>query len=792
MKPIRFRLGNGAYLIAEKSIRLEIMIQGHRFKISALVVDNLTGIDLILGTQTLSELEGTLDFKFNVFKIKHKKVTLTPTTKVIIKPGETKYLTLKGKVPPMIRNAEVIIRSGKHLARVCPTEFMVRLHRGRIDIPVTNPTQKNIQFDRDRYAASVNLSDLVNVAQPLPAKEITNILHHAEKVNVAINSEYNEDLLSDVLQANLKKYPHLNANDPIASMTESEIFHKHINLSDSVLNSSEKNDFHKFLSKHRDAFSLYGELSSCPNFEVDFTLKDEKPFFIKPYFTTERDKATIENELEKLVKLGILEVGHQPYTSPVLVLSKKGSSEKRVVTDFRFLNSLLDRKNGSFKLLSETLKTIGHSDARVISVMDLKSAFHCLPLSGRCQKYTGVASFHGGKHYFYKRLAMGLNVSSTVFQSKIDEILAEVPGSRTFCIAHHDDLIIFSPDKSTHRTHLSNILEALAKHGLRVSPSKAKLFRDSVIYMGHRITISPEGATCIQPLNDRCAAINNMRQPTTPKEVKRFIGAVNYVSAFFPNIQRHLLPLHQLTRKGHKFKWAEKHQIAYDKIRELMTSPKVLHLPRKQGRIRLYSDTSRVATGSYITQVINGNEQILGYYSKVLPNACQRYSVSELELMGLFINVTAFKYLLRGTEFDAFVDHSALVQIVKSKNEPCTNRLRKLLLKLSDYTFQLGYQKGSDLVLADFLSRAPRDDDSEIERIEPISFAMLANQLLEHKEMANPITRAYAKKHGIEIPAIFQNTRKQKEPIHTQNNVPLAPNKLPHAIVPGQSQGHPE
>ena len=199
-------------------------------------------------------------------------------------------------------------------------------------------------------------------------------------------------------------------------------------------------------------------------------------------------------------------------------------------------------------------------------------------------------------------------------------------------------------------------------------------------------------------MNDMCSAIKNIPNPKTPKQVRRLVGTVNYVSSFFPNIQAILQPLHKLTRKNSKFKWTDEHDKAFDKIKELMTNPPVLHMPRKKGRFTLYSDTSRTATGSYLTQTVNGKEHILGYYSKVLPNACQRYSVTELELFGLLSNASAFKHLLKGCEFDAFVDYSAIVQILKSKEEPCTKRLQKLILRLSEYTFKIGYKKGSELV----------------------------------------------------------------------------------------------
>ena len=152
--------------------------------------------------------------------------------------------------------------------------------------------------------------------------------------------------------------------------------------------------------------------------------------------------------------------------------------------------------------------------------------------------------------------------------------------------------------------------------------------------------------------------------------------------------------MHALSKKRKNFEWTDEHQSAFDKVKDIMCEPPVLFMPRKTGRLALYSDTSRIATGSYLTQVIDGKERILGYYSKTLPEACLRYSVTELELFGLLINVTAFKHLLKGIEFDAYVDHSAIVDIMKSKHEPPTTRVGRMLFKLSDYVFRVIYKKG--------------------------------------------------------------------------------------------------
>lgn len=258
---------------------------------------------------------------------------------------------------------------------------------------------------------------------------------------------------------------------------------------------------------------------------------------------------------------------------------------------------------------------------------------------------------------------------------------------------------------------------------------------------------------------------------------------MNYVSNFFPKVQEILRPLHRLGRKRKDFKWTAEHQEAFETIKELMTKPPILHMPKKEGRFTLYSDTLRNATGSYLTQKCEGHERIIGYYSKVLPEACKRYSVTELEMLGLLINITAFKYLLSHCEFDAVVDHSALVQLMKSKQEPPTARLRELLSRLSDYAVCVRYQKGSDIPFADFLSRAPKDDDSEIDQVVPVTFSMLSElndpPYPSNEESINPVmTRSKARALGIKVPDLFspQNNRSTRNtPASNSPSRPVRP-----------------
>ena len=124
-----------------------------------------------------------------------------------------------------------------------------------------------------------------------------------------------------------------------------------------------------------------------------------------------------------------------------------------------------------------------------------------------------------------------------------------------------------------------------------------------------------------------------------------------------------------------------------------------------EGRLHLYSDMSKFATGSALYQIQSGKPRLIAYASKRLPEAVRSYSITELELCGLAINITSFSHLLKRVDFDATVDHLTLMHIIKSKAEPVTTRIKRLLELVRSHSFNLYYMKGKDMILSDFLLR---------------------------------------------------------------------------------------
>ena len=206
-------------------------------------------------------------------------------------------------------------------------------------------------------------------------------------------------------------------------MTDKEILDKYINLDNSYVSGKEKKEVMDMLYKYREAFSLRDEIGTCPNVEVEIDVTDKSPFFIRPYHIREEDKAFIDKEMKQLCYIGILKEGFSVYSSPVMLISIKLTKDKRVVTDFRHLNVRIAKNNLAYPLVRDIFSAVGSSKCEVLSVLDLKEAFHSLSLSENSERYCGIPPYFGSTSYLYQRMPMGLNISPSIWQSYINAIL---------------------------------------------------------------------------------------------------------------------------------------------------------------------------------------------------------------------------------------------------------------------------------------------------------------------------------------------------------------------------------
>ena len=141
---------------------------------------------------------------------------------------------------------------------------------------------------------------------------------------------------------------------------------------------------------------------------------------------------------------GILKEGFSAYSSPVMLISRTLTKDKRVVTDFRHLNVRIAKNKLAYPLIRDTFSVLGSSKCEVLSVLDPKDAFHSLRLSGNSRKYCGILPYFGSSSYLYHRMPMGINISLSIWQSYINTILNCLQ-SKKYCEAIMDDLILFTP-----------------------------------------------------------------------------------------------------------------------------------------------------------------------------------------------------------------------------------------------------------------------------------------------------------------------------------------------------------
>ena len=355
-------------------------------------------------------------------------------------------------------------------------------------------------FDRKTMIGILDLRSLgyYKIKQGVLQQNL-NKYYHFEEAN-KVCEEFNkmvETVKQEEKGKQKEKYPWLNDTDERMYMMDREILDKYIDLRDLCLDDSERKQIMEMYD-YKDAFSLRDEIGMYPNIELNIEVTDNSPFFIRPYHVKEEDTAVLDKEMRRFCYLGILKEGFLAYSSPVMLISRKMISDKRVVTDFRHLNMKTAKNNLAYPLLRDIFALLGGSKCEVTSVLDLKDAFHSFRLSEKSLKYCSILPYFGSASYLYQRMPMGLNVSPPIWQSYINPILNSLQ-SRKYCEVIMDDLLLFTPSTIAHIAKL-HLLKAFRKNGLKISPKKCQLLRMKLQYMGNTIFIKNR-RVCVKPLH---------------------------------------------------------------------------------------------------------------------------------------------------------------------------------------------------------------------------------------------------------------------------------------------------
>ncbi len=310
-------------------------------------------------------------------------------------------------------------------------------------------------------------------------------------------------------------------------------------------------------------------------------------------------------------------------------------------------------------------------------------------------------------------------------------------------VVYLDDLLIVGKDEQEHLATLCKVLQRLQDSGLKVKQCKCEWGQTRVEYLGH--VIDGRG---VYPTKDKVRAIQDAPAPSNVKELRAFLGLVNYYGRFVPHQSTVLAPLYRLLKEQVVWQWGKKEQCAFDECKELLTSDKVLVHYDPQLSLTLACDASAYGIGAVLQHTMpNGEEHPIAYASRTLSPAEKKYSQIEKEALSVIYGVKKFHQYLWGRSFNLMTDHKPLVTLFgEHKHFPmmAAARIQRWAIILSAYDYHICYRKSENHGNADGLSRVPLPEITDVgtEAISAHINFFLTNHLQEAPLNASQIARA--------------------------------------------------
>ena len=361
------------------------------------------------------------------------------------------------------------------------TTNMIKLKfiRYKAVLKITNKMHESVTFGKAEMMGIVDLRSLgfYKIKQEVLQEHLGR--HYHSKLADDICDQYNRFVnhMRKEEENSEGKFSWLEDTDERKYMMDREILDKYVNLDNSCLTKTEKPQVRDLLYKYKDVFSLRDEIGLCPNIKIEINVTDKSPFFIRPFHANEEDKVILDREMKQLCYLGILKEGFSAFSSPVMLISRKMTKDKRVVTDFRQFNMHIAKNNLAYPLLKDTFLMLGSSKCKVMSILDLKDTFHSLRLTENSKKFCGILPYFGSHSYLYQRMHMGLNISPPIWQSYINAILSCLQSTKYFEVII-DDLFLFTPTKSSHFEKLEDLLKALHRKQTEDFPKEVSIIQN--------------------------------------------------------------------------------------------------------------------------------------------------------------------------------------------------------------------------------------------------------------------------------------------------------------------------
>ena len=477
-----------------------------------------------------------------------------------------------------------------------------------------------------------------------------------------------------------------------ASDEVENVFKDMINKSSEGLDDYQKQMAESFLQNSRMNFVTgSNDLGHSTIFPHKIDTGDTRPIHQAPRRLPLSKKQVAEKEVKRMLDMDIIEPSISPWSSPIVLVNKK-TGDVRFCIDFRKVNDVTKKDSFPLPRIDDSLNKLGGSSW--FSTMDLASGYWQVAMDEKDAEKTAFITESG--LFQFKVLPFGLCNAGATFQRLMQLALAGL--SWEMVLVYIDDLIVHSKSFEEHLGHLKEVFEKLRNAGLKMSPKKCNFFRREVIFLGHIVN---EDGVKTDP--SKINAVNEWPQPTTVKDVQAFLGLCGYYRKFIKGFAQIAQPLYQLFKKDVSFIWSEDCQKAFDLLKRTMTEAPILSYPRTEGQFVLDTDASNYALGVVLSQIQDGQEKVILYYSKSLSKAERNYCVTRRELLAVVMGVQHCHHYLLGNKFKIRTDHGSLRWLMNFKN-PEAQTARWLNI-LSKYDFDIEFRQGTKHGNADGLSR---------------------------------------------------------------------------------------